>query len=241
MSRYLTPSKVGLLVLASVYADGVVPNSETSSILSFLVSHILHDNSNPLTVPVADANHVVPVSAFESALSSHSSGIPGRTVWDLYLKKLWSLDCFDSLDQFITNLTALLTRSPEQVKADQENGEEVTSLGHVVRTSPLGAFIRRSCVEYTRLQFQDGITLWQDLIAYRAPTRQVWEKRNPADGRSALDVNLSDLHIDVSHPLSQLMYGRLADEEEAGSGFSAHDVEKLIEFQVAEMQRRLLQ
>ena len=108
----------------------------------------------------------------------------------------------------------------------------------ILRTSPLGAFIRRCYLEYTRLQFQDAIALWQDIIAFRAPTRQVFERKNAADGRNAIDVNFSELQIDSSHPLAQIMYSELTERENHfESDYSVHDTEKLMEFQVSEMQR----
>lgn len=148
------------------------------------------------------------------------------------------MNCFDTLDSLLSTVPSLLSKSREQILKEREAGEEVVlGPGRISKTSPLGAFIRRCHLEYTRLRFEDGAALWQDLIAFRASTRQAWEKKNPPDGRSALDVNLSDLEIDASHPLSQVMYGRLTTDETKFNGFSTHDVEKLMEFQVSELQR----
>jgi anaphase-promoting complex subunit 5 len=237
MSRYLTPSKIGLLALAFLYTEGVVPTSETTAILSLLISHILPHASHPSEVPPADTNHIVPITAFEAKLAAHESGIPGRTIWDLFLKKIWSFNCADSLDLFLANAPSLLARSREQLLRDRESGEEfVEHPGRISRTSPLGAFIRRVHLEYTRLQFHDAGSLWHAFLAYRLPTKQAWEKKNPADGRSNLDANFSDFHIDSSHPIAQIMYGQLATEDEGDGGLSAYDVERLMEFQASELQ-----
>lgn len=241
MSRFLTPSKIGLLALASLYADGVVPTSETTAILSFLISHILPDASHPSELPGAGTNHAVPITAFEATLAAHGSGIPGRTIWDLFLKKLWSSNCADSLELFMSNIPLLLAKSREQLLHDRESGEESSEQrGRIQRTSPLGAFIRRSHLEYTRLQFHDAGALWQTFLAYRLPTKQAWERRNPSIGRSSLDANFSDLYIDSSHPIAQIMYGQLATEAEDERSLSTYDVEKLLEFQVSELQSTVI-
>ena len=237
MSRYLTPSKIALLALAFLYTEGVVPTSETTAFLSFVISCILPDAAHAAELPTADSNHVVPITAFETTLAACNSGIPGRTVWDLFLKKIWSFNCADSLELFLSNVPTLLSKSREQLLRERESGEELSeNRGRISRTSPLGAYIRRAHLEYTRLQFHDAGSLWQAFLAYRLPTKQTWEKRNPPNGRNSLDANFSDFHIDASHPIAQIMYGRLAAEDEEDRGLSTYDVERLLEFQVSELQ-----
>lgn len=240
MSRYLTPSKVCLLALAQLYTEGVIANSATTSILSFLISHILHDSKHNSSSSLEEFDFVVPIKDFETSLSNQETGIPGRTVYDLLLKKLWTINCSDALDSFINSLPSLLSKSREQILKERETGEESDlPHGQIQPTSPLGAYIRRCHLEYTRLQFEDSLSLWQDFVAYRASTRQTFEKKNALDGQSALDVNLQELQIDVSHPLAQIMYGRLVQKiNDQDSDFSAYDAEKLMEFQVSEMQRK---
>ena len=239
MSPYLTPSKIALLALTVLYTEGVVPTSETPAILSFLVSQILPDASHQLEVPAADTGHVKPITAFEPKLAAHDSGIPGRTIWDLFLKKIWSFNCADSLEHFLSNIPSLLAKSREQILREREGGEEYGEhRGRISRTSPLGAFIRRAHLEYMRLQFYDARSLWQTFLAYRLPTKQAWEKKNPPNGRNSLDANFSDLQIDSSHPIAQIMYGKLAteDDDDDDGGLSTYDVERLLEFQVSELQ-----
>lgn len=237
MSRYLTPSRIGLLALAFLYTEGVVPTSEATGTLSFLISHILPDASRPSEVPTADVNHIVPITAFEAQLAARASGIPGRTIWDLFLKKIWSFNCADSLELFLSNLPSLLAKSREQLLRERESGEEFGEhRGHILRTSPLGAFIRRAHLEYTRLQFHDAVSVWQAFLTYRLPTKPAWEKKNPSDGGNNLDANFSDLHIDSSHPIAQIMYGKLVTEDGEDGGLSKYDVDRLMEFQVSELQ-----
>ncbi|OAL23744.1 hypothetical protein AYO20_10890 [Fonsecaea nubica] len=240
MSRYLTPAKITLLVLTLLYTEDVVPTKEATAVLSFILSQIIPSSKHsPLFRESTEFEHALPIAEFESTLSSRPSARPGRTLFDLLLKRLWEIDCSHALDAFITYLPSLLTRSREQFQRDRESGDGSDQVhSPILRTSPLGAFIRRCHLEYTRLQFQDSITLWQDFIAYRLPTREAYEKKNHGGGRNALDSNLADLDLDSSHPLAMLMYGRLAEDDQKYHGaFSMYDVEKLMEFQVSEIQR----
>lgn len=236
MSRFLTASKIGLLALISLYTEGIIPVLSSSATISFLLSRIIPDSRRPVAEPVRNGKHAIPIADFENALASHVSTVVGRTVWDALLRKLWSFDCSAALDEFINDFPPLLARSSDQIQREKE-GHDPQPHGKIARTSPLGAFIRRCHLEFTRLQFQDGILLWQDFIVYRAPTRQAWEKKNALGAHNGLDVNFSSLNIDVSHPLAQILYGRLHSEEPPSSGFSLYDIERLMEFQVSELQR----
>src|SRR5947208_619651 len=140
MSRYLTPSKIGLLALAFLYTEGVVPTSETTAVLHFLIVHILPDASHPSEAATADANHTLPITVFENKLAAHQSSVPGRSIWDLFLKKIWSFNCADSLELFLSNIPSLLTKSREQILRERESGGEFGEhRGRISRTSPLGA------------------------------------------------------------------------------------------------------
>jgi anaphase-promoting complex subunit 5 len=240
MSRYLTPAKISLLLVTLFHAEDVIPTKESIAVFAFLLSNIV-PASKPATElePSIDLDHALPISSFEAALAPLASARPGRTLYDLLVKRLWALDCSHALDHFITSLPNLLSKSREQILHERETGEELDQpFGRILRTSPLGAFIRRCHLEYTRLQFQDAITLWQDFVSYRMPTRPAFEKKNRADGTDSLDSNFKDLSLDLSHPLAQIMYGRLAEDEEKHHGaYSMYDVEKLMEFQVSELQR----
>jgi anaphase-promoting complex subunit 5 len=239
MSRYLTPAKITLLVVVCLYADDVVPTKEATSVLAFILSHIVPPDQTSSATSSSEFEHALPISTFESALFSHPSARPGRTLFDLLLKQLWAIDCSHALDAFFTSLPGLLSKSREEILRERNTGEESDQPhGRILGTSPLGAFIRRCHLEYMRLQFQDSIILWQDFLSYRLPTRQAYEKKNPSDGANALDSNLAELNLDSSHPLAQLMYSRLAGDEQKHHGaYSMYDVEKLMEFQVSELQK----
>ncbi|KAH8703923.1 putative anaphase-promoting complex subunit Apc5 [Talaromyces proteolyticus] len=247
MARYLTPSKVALLCLATLYTEGTVPNTSAVPVLSFLISHILPPRSSDKS-PAAyrrDKKHAVSIDELEEVLSYHSSSIPGRSVWDLLLRKMWLLDCCDALETFFGDIHSIVEKSREEQIQDRDNGLVVQDTGMLLsRSSPLGAFVRRAQLEFTRLQFHDSVKLWRGFIKYRLPTYRAWARRHPSGEQSAVDVNLVDLKLDANSYLSQVVYRNIEcdddDDDDAvddEAGVSTKDVEQLLTFQVDELQR----
>lgn len=236
MSRYLTPSKIGLLALISLYSDSVVPSAAAVPVLSFLISHILPaelslSKNDSATSP---RSSVLSIDAFQKATITHASGIPGRTVWDLLLKKLWEINSVDALHVFFDNLSSLLEKPRAQLIG--EDGKQVDPKRITLsRGSPLGAFIRRAQLEFTRLQFHDGVMLWKSFVTYRGPTLSLWKRRNPTAGRLSFDSNLEDLH-NFDNRLLKLVYSDVMSETCKEASVSIDDMEKLLEYQVDQLQ-----
>lgn len=239
MTRYLTPWRISLLCLITVYTDGVVPNSSAIHVLSFLTAGLF-----PLDP--ADKQwekHYLPtITDLEEFLAGHESSVPGRTLWDLFLKRIWSIDSLDALETFFTDvLPALLSKTREQLMQDRENGlAPETNRIRLSRSSPLGAFVRRAYLEYARLQFHDSVKLWTGFVKYRLPTYHAWARRNPSHEHTPVDVNLLDFEVDTTSHLSQFVYGNIEDDSEDEGVISVKDSERLVEFQVGELQRMLL-
>src|SRR5579871_1024291 len=100
MARYLTPAKIGLLALIELYTDAVVPTTSVISILSFTISHLLpssfpkqQSDSHGTGEAQNTQNLIISIQDFENLLRVHpsASGLPGRSLWDLFLKKLWDI------------------------------------------------------------------------------------------------------------------------------------------------------
>jgi anaphase-promoting complex subunit 5 len=160
-------------------------------------------------------------------------------VWDLLLNKLWKINSFDALHVFFDTLSLLLQRTQEQLQNEPEDGLEIDSnLNRMLlsRTSPLGAFVRRAQLEFTRLQFHDGLTLWKSFVVYRAPTLPQWKKRNQTAGNTSFDINLQQEHLGIADRLTEAVYGELGSEASQEVSISTVDVEKLLEYQVDQMQ-----
>jgi anaphase-promoting complex subunit 5 len=239
MSRYLTPSKIGLLALISLYADSVVPSTATIPILSFIVSHLLPVeflSSRPDT-NLPSRSFIITIDSFQKATITHASGIPGRTVWDLLLRKFWEINSFDALHVFFDALTFLIEKPRHDGHFDSPDSGLANSKRILVsRRSPLGVFVRRSQLEFTRLQFHDGITLWNSFITYRDPTLALWKRRNPNAGKLSFDRNLQEAFSGSDDRIREIVYGDSAGDLQAEASVSTDDVEKLLEYQIARMQ-----
>ncbi|EHK96016.1 putative Anaphase-promoting complex subunit 5 [Glarea lozoyensis 74030] len=217
MTRFLTPAKIGLLSLIELYTQEIVPTASTIPILSFILNQVL-----PST--------------------SHAALVPGRTLWDQFLKKIWSIDSLDALHEFFANRRNLLAKTYEENKNDQEMGIPPPSEDMIFlsRTSPFGSFIRRSKVEFDRLKFGDAVALWIAFAKWRQDTQAYYMRRNGQIGRWAGDKALEKGEelwgIDATENLESVAYG-LDIVDDAGEGnVSTDDVEKLLEFQVEQMQ-----
>ena len=162
------------------------------------------------------------------------SGIPGRTVWDLFLHKLWKINSFDALHVFFDALSSLLQKAHDREQRDVSEDKVDRSPNYTLlsQASPLGSFVRKAQLEFTRLPFHESLTLWKYFVTFRAPTLLEWKKRNPNAGSMSFDANLCDEDLDWETSLTDLIYG--------GSGhhvaMSTEDVERLLHFQVDHMQ-----
>ncbi|KPI43564.1 Anaphase-promoting complex subunit 5 [Cyphellophora attinorum] len=220
MARYLTPSKVGLLVLVVLYASEEVPTSESIAVLDFIITYI-----SPKARSAKRGS--------DDNLHDHARAVDVRSIPEASLG--------DRLRTFARRsyggATNIAAQIESQIVHEREVGiaaEEQTA--RIIRTSPLGAFIRRCHLEYTRMQFQDATALWQQLIVYRAQSRQQYERRNPPSQSHPLDSNLTAFGIDASHDLVRIMYGQTLSSTGKAELYSLYDVKALLEFQVSEMQ-----
>ena len=237
MSRYLTPSKVGLLALISLYTESVVPSTATIPVLSFLVSNVLPTGLSTREKESQQGESIGTIEAFQKITIALGSGIPGRTIWDLLLNKLWKINSLDSLHAFFDSLHHLLQKTPNEVQRLGVAGVDSNPNRLLLsRVSPLGAFVRRAQIEFTRLQFHDTVTIWKDFIAYRAPTLGQWKKRNPTAGPSSFDVNVRADYPGMEDRVTGLVY--VSDDKSAKKKpvVSTVDVEKLLDYQVERMQ-----
>ncbi|KAL5041404.1 hypothetical protein BDW71DRAFT_168034 [Aspergillus fruticulosus] len=239
MSRYLTPSKVALLSLIYIYTEGVVPNSSAIHVLSFVVAYLspLGAGEAPSCSDSWSAQYSVSIEDLEKALKAHPSSIPGRSIWDLFLRKIWSIDSCDALELFFTEISTTLAKTREERIRERDAGlAPESSCMRLARCSPLGAFVRRAQLEFTRLQFHDSVKLWKGFVKYRLPTYRAWARRNPSNEQASVDINLLELGLDTSSHLAQVAYGNIEDDE-GDCYVSTKEVERLLEFQIGELQR----
>lgn len=253
MPRYMTPAKIALLALIELYTENYVPTASIIPVLSFITSKILPSNSpKPKNVLPHDESKsheqglVISAQNFEDLLSGLPSafGIPGRTLWDLFVRKLWEIDSLDALHAFFDHKSQLLAKTKDELKRDEERGvlpaaPEVTILS---RTSPFGVFVRRAQLEFARLKFQDATRLWMSFLSWRKPTMPAWKRRNSSfvqNGEwAAVDSVLMEEPGWAEGELATVAYGNMiiGQNYHAEGVVSTEDIEKLLEFQVEQMQ-----
>jgi anaphase-promoting complex subunit 5 len=148
------------------------------------------------------------------------------------LRKLWAINSIDALHAFFQELNNYLARSPDQVRSNSP--EPVRPPGRVIltRVSPLGIFIRRAQLEFTRIQFHDTVQLWIAFLKFRSPTEAAWRKRNP-NAAISLDGSFSSLEPDV---IRQACYGFHLDDDGEDAVNSSEDIERILEFQLDRLQ-----
>jgi anaphase-promoting complex subunit 5 len=248
MTRFLTPSKIGLLALIELYTDANVPTASTIPILSFILNQLLPGGisksqpKDPLILQTLP--FILDIKAFETLLSAHASaaGLPGRTLWDYFLKKLWDIDSLDALHVFFDMRSGLLAKTRDDAKKEAEMGIPTPSPDMIIlsRTSPFGTFIRRAQVEFDRLRFNDAVALWASFKRWRQETQIYWAKRNGDmnrwTGDRALLEGRDEWGLEETDMLELVAYAGLSIDELDEGRVSTDDVEKLLEFQVEQMQ-----
>ena len=249
MPRFLTPAKIGLLALIELYTYAIVPTSATIPVLSFIIDQLLPSKSSSAS-PVSSEPlpFLLTIKSFETLLAIHpsASGVPGRTLWDYFLKKLWELDSLDALHTFFEGSSNLLMKARDEIKKDGELGIPPPAADMIVlsRTSPFGSFVRRAKVEFDRLPFSDSVSLWTSFVRWRQDTAAYWARRNGGLRRWAGDKALSEGEeqwgLEATEMLETITYHGLLENERVEGSVSTDDVEKLLEFQVDQMQSMYL-
>ena len=241
MTRFLTPSKIALLASISLYAESLVPDEAIIPVLSFIAACLLPPSTRYheklLSNVDVSTDAVVTIDDFQRATLRHGSAIPGRTLWDLLLKKLWDINSLDSMHVFFDSLPLLLSKPRQEQYRDGSGSSMLFSkLLQISRKSLLGTFIRRAQLEFTRLQLHDGVMLWRSFITYRSSTLSTWRRRNPTIGKLSFDMNLVDVQLVDKEKLLAILYKGLENHKEVEAAMSTEDVEKLLEFQRDRMQ-----
>ncbi|KAF3000009.1 anaphase promoting complex subunit 5 [Neopestalotiopsis sp. 37M] len=198
MSRFLTPAKIGLLALIELYVEKAVPISAMVDVLSFVTSHLMDADTRR---PANGSSHwakaentvrlVISIADFEKVLGPHAaaSGIPGRSLWYVFLDKLWKINSLDALHEFFERREQLLVKTKEEQRREVEMNIPQPSPEVILlsRNSPFGAFVRRTQLEFSRLRFEHTYQLWKDFVKYRQTTAAYYRKKTPSFQRLSFD------------------------------------------------------
>jgi anaphase-promoting complex subunit 5 len=239
MSRYLTPSKIGLLSLIRLYLDGAVPSQGIILILSFLTKQIIpqstttqDDSQSTSSGPSLSLS----ITDFEAITKPFTvaRGMPGRFLYDALLDRLWNIAHLHDLHAFFRELSGILADSRSHPDAAAIVEDRPAML--LSRVSPLGVFVRRAQLEFSRLQFDDTIKLWISFVQFRAPSEAAWRKRNPGAKVNAFGSTLGMWDIGANSGLEAIMYPGLRDGHSDGLELSTEDMERLFDFQLEKLQ-----
>jgi anaphase-promoting complex subunit 5 len=255
MSRYLAPSKIGLLALVELYLEGAVPNDAIIPVINFLTSHLLDCNlTGPSPAPAEQWKKAedtiglaMSVQHFEELLAPFAAvdRLPGRNLWDRFLEKLWGIDSLHTLHEFFDQLPNHLAKSKAELREMAERGEQLPSGVLLSRNSPFGFFVRRSYLEFTKLQFDHVAELWKMFVKYRQPTVGYWRRRNPHYNRLSFDsVLMAGEHEwgAQTDDIAVAAYGSmlLMDDHDPTLPISTDDIESLLEFQIEQVQSEFI-
>ncbi|KAK3363667.1 anaphase-promoting complex subunit 5-domain-containing protein [Lasiosphaeria hispida] len=253
MSRYLAPARIGLLALIELYTEEAVPTDAIVPVVNFLASHLL-DCDLTISSPTAPPDRwakaesairlVLSIRDFEQVLGPFLAAdrLPGRRLWDRFLEKLWHIDSLHGLQEFIDRLPNMLAKTKEELRRRAAAGKKPPTSVLLSPTAPFGAFVKRSCLEFSRMQFNHSAELWQGFVKYRQPTAGYWRRRNPQHGRLSFDsvlVNGEEEWGRSTDALAVVAYGNMllmGDLDETVT-VSTDDIESLLEIQVEQLHR----
>lgn len=231
MPRYLTPARICLLVLVRLYQSGQASTASSLQVLEFIARRTSaapqHDRH------AVDDQHALfspDISELGKSLQQWSSRIPGRTMYDVLLQSLWNLNGLDSLNTLISRLRGITEPEPEP-EHDEDQEWNFSDCQRITPSSPLGQFVRRCYVEFTRLQFADSQTLWTAFAAYRSATRDEWMRQNP-DAATKLSEN--DPSTEIFFPNRSLA---VLEPATSTSNASAVDTDMLLGFAIHQLQK----
>lgn len=218
-------------------------------VLEFITSHILQDDELHPDDPCEKTDKIIDIvssiKVFEQALRPHDAGVgmPGRTVWDIFLQRIWTIDSLHVVHSFLNARGGLLEPSKEELRAgfmDPLPRESAISM-RLSAGSPFAAFVGKAAFEYTRLRFQEMCTLWKQFVIYRQPTANYMRRRNKSFSRLSFDNVLlasePDWGGESTNRVAEVVYqGMVTGLEKPPIPVTMDDLERLLDFQIDQMQ-----
>ena len=141
------------------------------------------------------------------------------------------------IDQFFTwvnNFNKLLV---DQVLFERIDNHETRPQRIVLaKNSLLGVFVRRAVLEFEQLQFHDVATLWQDFVTYRAATADFHGSNMSTSVDSTVCASNNDFDNMADERILAIIEQSYNITHDHISTSSTKDTERLLEFQIDEMQ-----
>lgn len=252
MVRFLTPAKIGLLVLLQLYVADAVPSEAIYPVLSFITTNLLDHDHKSSSQPALrwgkvrrTASMVSTICEFEKLLGSYPfvMGMPGRRLWDLFVDGLWALDSLDAMHNFLLALPALLCKTKAQLRMEGRPSSPSADQGFIrlSRHSFLGAFVRDVAYEISDVPFHDIADLWRDFVKYRLPTilyfrHRSWNFELSDSGGASFSHAEHGWVGDEARTLAYVVYGDFLRDNT--KPVSTDDISMLLEFQIEQMQSK---
>lgn len=192
MARYLTPGKLSTLILIELHF--LSDEAFCFRLLDVVSSQVLPTShaAKSLDALHEDFTKTSDITRLGSVLQKLPSDLPGRTAFDYFLSQAWACADLDSLHDLFDRLH----RIAHPVQAEDRR---------VSPASPIGQFLRRCLVEWTRLQFADSLAILEAFRRWLQPTHARLLRIDPeraarVAGSDALSGNTPS--VSVSRELS---------------------------------------
>lgn len=174
MARYLTPAKISTLILVESYLQNRENPDVDVKLLGIITNQLVDNTTNvlydkehsPIAGTTTNVGPPEDASAFASPLAAIPSDIPGRTYYDFFIQAAWIIADLDQLHQLFDRAYSIL--NPED-PAERK----------LTPASPIGHFVRRCNVEWTRLRFADSLALFNAYKIYILSTWDSWTRTQP--------------------------------------------------------------
>ncbi|ODQ68149.1 hypothetical protein NADFUDRAFT_48801 [Nadsonia fulvescens var. elongata DSM 6958] len=252
-STYLAPYKIALLSLITLYCEGYIPRKERMNVISKILPYIdlfgreqtygLTDKSNKNGDQGEVENGLnLPLSELKQLIGADNmSTMPGRTIYELVLEKVWQLNSLDAFHTFMYSLRSYITSG----KPEDLNDERAMKLGLsklLSSSSILGSFFRKSGLAFDYLSFEDFSSLWRALVSYRNETFSDYKHIHAPEFEEIYDELQQDLvvhDVDIQGFLENDYIRNMVNLEigESSAGpkilfIANQDLEYLLEYQV---------
>jgi anaphase-promoting complex subunit 5 len=235
MSRYITPSKLAQLVLLGIYVRGNVPNDALIAVLAFVSARIHHYSATAGNGASPPVYRSAPATMDDFLhMMKPFDGLPGRTLHMLFLDALWAIKTLEDLHDFFREMVDFFKKPYEPSEdEDEDSSEEVDKMYLLDGLSPIGMFVRRTYLEFVRLQFDDTAKLWVSFVKFRQPTDAKWQK---LPDLRRLDPTFAELGVQADSIMPGIVYGRVLDQMHDEEDLSTHEIDRMLEFQLEKLQ-----
>ena len=222
MADSLSPSKILLLALTTLYCQGYVPANDTLDILSFISSHLLPTSQALQQSLGTSAKDKDALPKVVTLLKGRGCTRGDQSLLQEFLMIVQRIASLDSLFDFFGSLQKLF-----RITAPESDPGQIT----LTRTSLLGSFVRRAYLEFEKLSFQNAIYLWQAFQGVRGSISFVDVLGNEGYQEAAMVDELFVADKCSGGKISRIL-GRQPSHVDSGPD----DLERLIIFQVGQMQ-----